>query len=119
MTADPANPPVQRHFSLFPMTAHLHNPALRLVSLNKALSVSFSFLRVWEVHDGFEYKLFISRSTTVGEVVDAVVKELGLAKTLPIPGGGILEYVLEEVWTDGMSSSGCFAIAECTPSYRF
>lgn len=96
------------------MTSHLHNPVLRLVSLNTSLSVSFAFLRVWEIHDGFQYKLFISRDTTVGDVVEAVIEELGLAKTLPIPGGGNLEYVLEEVWTDGNSSSTCSAVSKQT-----
>ncbi|KAJ7167544.1 armadillo-type protein [Mycena filopes] len=92
----------ERQFSSFPLTSHMHGgPVLRLVSLNPALSVSFSFLRVWEIHDGFQYKFFISKNTTVREVIDGVMEELGLAKTLPIPGGGNLEYVLEEVWTDG------------------
>jgi hypothetical protein len=88
----------------------MHNPVLRLVSLNPAFSVSFSFLRLWEIPDGFEYKLFISRDTTVGEAVDAVVRELGLAKTLPVAGGGNLEYVLEEVWTDSKGSGACLPL---------
>ncbi|KAJ6583786.1 hypothetical protein B0H10DRAFT_2168123 [Mycena sp. CBHHK59/15] len=104
INATAGEPPVQRHFSSFPMTSHLHNPIFRLVSRNPALSVVFTFLRVWEIHDGFEYKLFISNTMTVGDVVDAVIEELGLAKTLPIPGGGNLEYVLEEVWADRNSS---------------
>jgi hypothetical protein len=37
----------------------------------------------------------------VGEVVDLVMKELGLTKVLPVPGGGNLTYVVEEVWRDG------------------
>jgi len=85
------------------MTSHLHNPALRLVSLHSSLSVVFSFLRVPEIHDGYEYKVFISRSTTVADVIGTVVDELGLAKSLPIPGAGNLEYVIEEVWIDGQS----------------
>ncbi|KAJ7490265.1 armadillo-type protein [Mycena galericulata] len=104
VNAQTGNLPVERQYSSFGFTGHMQSPALRLVSLNRALSVSFSFLRVWEIHDGFQYKLFISRNTTVQQVVDAVVEELGLAKTLPIPGAGKLEYVLEEVWTDGNSS---------------
>ena len=32
--------------------------------------------------------------------MDATVEELGLTKALPIPGGGALEYVMEEVWSD-------------------
>lgn len=87
-----------------PMISHLQNPLVRLVSLNEALSIPFSFHRVPEIHDGFQYKLFISRCTSVGELIEVVVDELGLAKTMSIPGGGNLEYVLEEVWTDGNAS---------------
>lgn len=82
------------------MTGHLHNPILRLVSLNPLLSLNVSFMKVPEIHDGFEYKLFISLTTTASELVTSVVQELGLSKTLPIPGAGTLEYVLEEVWSD-------------------
>lgn len=92
---------VQRHFSSFPLTSHLHNPAFRLVSLNPSLSAIFSFLRVPEIHDGYKYKIFISRMTSVADIIASVVEELGLAKTLPISGAGNLEYVLEEVWADG------------------
>lgn len=60
-----------------------------------------SFLRVPEVHDGFQWKTFISRTSTVQNAIDSVAGELGLTKSLPIPGGGALEYVLEEVWVDG------------------
>ncbi|KAG6854352.1 hypothetical protein C0991_007857 [Blastosporella zonata] len=37
---------------------------------------------------------------TVGEVIEGIAEELGLTKVLSIPGGGNLEYVLEEVWID-------------------
>ncbi|KAG6910997.1 hypothetical protein DXG01_006051 [Tephrocybe rancida] len=90
----------QRHFSSFPLTAHLHTPVLRLVSLNPQLSVDLSFLRVPEIHDGYHYKFFISRTMTVGELLEGVAEELGLTRVLPVPGGGNLEYVLEEVWID-------------------
>ncbi|CDO73783.1 hypothetical protein BN946_scf185015.g111 [Trametes cinnabarina] len=93
----------QRHFSAFPLTSHLHTPTLRLVSLHPFLSVTFSFLRVPEIHDGFQWKLFISRTSTVGSAVEAVIEELGLTKALPVPGGGSLEYVLEEVWSSDHS----------------
>lgn len=63
--------------------------------------LSFSFLRVPEIHDGFQWKTFIARGNTVQDVIDSVVSELGLTKSLPIPGGGALEYVFEEVWTIG------------------
>lgn len=87
------------------MTSHLHAPVLRLVSLNPTLSVDFTFLRVPEVHDGYEYKFFISKTMAVSEVIDSIMEELGLTKSLPIPGGGNLEYVLEEVWVDKNTES--------------
>ncbi len=93
--------PSKRHFSSFPMTSHLHNPVLRLVSLNPELAFTVSFLRVPEIHDGYEYKIYLHPSMTVKQVVDLVIEELGLAKSLPVPGGGALEYVLEETWIDG------------------
>lgn len=71
------------------------------MSLHPSLEVVLSFLRVPEIHDGYKTKLFLSRSTTVEVVVAVVVEELGLAKSLPIPGSGNLEYVVEEVWVDG------------------
>jgi diaphanous 1 len=95
----------QRHFSSFPLTSHLHNPILRLVSLHPLLSISCTFLRVPEVHDGYEKRFFISTAMTVGDVVDLISRELGLTKILPIPGGGTLEYALEEVWLDGSALS--------------
>jgi diaphanous 1 len=93
----------QRHFSSFPLTSHLHNPAFRLVSLHSSLEVVLSFLRVPEIHDGYEYKVFVSRSTIVEDVITRVIDELGLAKSLPIPGAGNLEYIVEEVWVDGQN----------------
>jgi diaphanous 1 len=98
---------LQRHFSSFPYTSHLHSPAIRLVSLHPLLSLTLSFLRVPEIHDGYERKFFISRMTTVQMLVNSVIEELGLTKALPIPGGGTLEYVLEEVWLDGSARSAC------------
>lgn len=95
----------ERHFSAFPLTSHLHTPTLRLVSLHPFLSLNCSFLRVPEVHDGFQWKLFVSRSSTVQDTIDSIVDELGLTKSLPTPGGGRLEYVLEEVWMYGDTES--------------
>lgn len=95
----------QRHFSTFPLTSHLHTPCLRLVSLHPFLVLSCDFARVPEIHDGFQWKLFVSRDSNVQAAVDAVVQELGLTKSLPIPGGGALEYVLEEVWADQETES--------------
>jgi hypothetical protein len=76
-----------------------------LVSLNGLLTINLMFLRVPEIHDGYEYKLFISRTMTVNEVIERVMEELGLTKSLPIPGGSALEYVVEEVWFDRNSES--------------
>jgi diaphanous 1 len=86
----------QRHFSTFALTSHLHSPALRLVSLHAALSLSLSFARVPEIHDGFNWTVYYARSSTVEDVVRSVIEELGLAKSSPIPGGGSIEYVIEE-----------------------
>lgn len=87
------------------MTGHLHNPVLRLVSLHPLLSVVLSFLRVPEIDEGFEYKVFISRSTTVSELIQSVIDELGLSRSSPFPGAGNLEYVIEEAWVDGDQES--------------
>lgn len=89
------------------MTAHLHHPVLRLVSLHRLLGLSVVFARVPEIHDDFEYKIFISRTTTVSNAIEIIMEELGLAKSIPIPGAGNLEYVMEEVWVDGDSQSAC------------
>ena len=75
------------------------------MSLHPFLSLTFTFLRVPEIHDGFQWKLFLSRQSTVRNALDAVIDELGLTKSLPVPGGGTLEYVLEEVWADDHSES--------------
>ncbi|KAJ4496810.1 formin homology 2 domain-containing protein [Lentinula lateritia] len=90
-------------FSTFPMTGHMQQPVLRLVSLNSFLTLDLSFLRLPEIHDSFVYKLFISRQTLVSTVITQVINELGLALSIPVPGGGPLEYIMEEVWTDGSS----------------
>lgn len=98
-----------RHFSAFPLTSHMHAPTLRLVSLHPLLSVTLAFTRVPEIHETFTWKAFFTRTSTIKEVVDTVVEELGLARTLPVPGAGTLEYVLEEVSDHGKSE----------PSLRF
>jgi diaphanous 1 len=92
---------VHRHFSAFPLTSHLHTPYLRLVSLHPHLALSISFLRVPEIHDGFRWTIFLARSTTTDDVIAAVSDELGLAKVLSGPGGGNVDYVLDEVWQEG------------------
>lgn len=69
--------------------------------MHSSLSLFLSFVRVPEIHDGFRYRIFFAWSTTVGDLVELVVRELGLTKVLPVPGGGTLTYVVEEVWKDG------------------
>lgn len=100
-----------RHFSAFPLTSHMHTPTLRLVSLHPSLSVTLSFARVPEIHETFTWKVFFARTSTAKDVINTVVEELGLAKTLPIPGAGTLEYVLEEVREFGNSEPMfCFIV---------
>jgi diaphanous 1 len=101
----PSDPPLQRHFSAFALTSHLHSPALRLVSLHPSLSVTVSFLRVPEIHDGFTWKCFFSRTTIVRDVVESILDTLGLPRSLPVPGGGTVRYVLEEVWAESDAES--------------
>ena len=101
----PSDPSPQRHFSAFALTSHLHAPVLRLVSLHPSLSVSVSFLRVPEIHDGFAWKCFFSRAATVRDVVEYILDTLGLTRSLPVPGGGTVLYVLEEVWAEGDAES--------------
>jgi hypothetical protein len=69
--------------------------------MHPQLQLSLTFARVPEIHDSFEWQTFISKSTTVNDVISLTVEELGLVKSLRIPGSGNLEYVLEEVWIDG------------------
>ena len=90
-----------RHFSAFPLTSHMHLPTLRLVSLHPLLSVTMTFARVPEIHETFTWKVFFTRASTAKEVINTVVEELGLARSLPVHGAGTLEYVLEEVFEDG------------------
>jgi len=87
-----------RHFSSFPLTSHLHTPFLRLVSLHPHLVISLKFLRVPEIHDGFTWKIFLARNTTAEEILDTVTDELGLTRVLEGPGGGTIDYVIEDVW---------------------
>jgi diaphanous 1 len=92
-----------RHFSAFPLTSHMHAPTLRLVSLHPLLSVTLTFARVPEIHETFTWKVFFTRVSTTKEVVNNVVEELGLARTLPVLGAGTIEYAMEEVFEDGES----------------
>jgi diaphanous 1 len=81
---------------------------VRLVSLHPLLVVSLVFLRVPEVHDEFTWRTYLSRSTTIHDVVTQAVDELGLTKSLPVPGGGNLDYVIEETWLNAGEESKQF-----------
>ncbi|KAL5527808.1 hypothetical protein ACEPAG_6609 [Sanghuangporus baumii] len=117
----------ERHFSAFPLTSHLHSPVIRLVSRHPQLRIKFSFLRVPEIHDGFEWTVYLSRSMTVQDVVKAVCESLGLLKALPVPGGGTIEYAIE-VFSPGLddadvtrlsSDTELFTILAESKQYRF
>ena len=95
-----SDPSLERHFSSFALTSHLHSPVLRLVSLHPLLSVVISFLRVPQIHDGFTWKCFFSRTATVADVSESILDALGLTRSLPGPGGGPVLYVLEELWSE-------------------
>lgn len=107
MSTGTKSPRTERHFSTFPLTSHLHSALLRIVSRHPFLSVKLVFMRVPEIHDGFEWKVYISRSTTVKDVIHCVCEQLGLVKSLPVPGGGSIEYAIEKVSDSesGMHSS--------------
>ncbi|EJD01599.1 FH2-domain-containing protein [Fomitiporia mediterranea MF3/22] len=85
----------ERHFSSFPLTSHLHSPVIRLVSRHPLLRLKFSFLRVPEIHDGFEWTVYLTLNSTVHEVISSTCEQLGLVKALPIAGGGTIDYAIE------------------------
>ncbi|THH12248.1 hypothetical protein EW145_g96 [Phellinidium pouzarii] len=98
------SPALERHFSLFPLTSHLHSPLIRIVSRHPLLSVKFSFLRVPEIHDGFEWTIYLTRSMAVKDVINDVCEQLGLVRSLPVLDGGTIEYAIEENWVDKADS---------------
>ena len=55
-----------------------------------------TFLRVPEIHDGFEWTVFLTRDMTVRNVINTTCEQLGLVKSLPVPGGGAIDYAIEE-----------------------
>ena len=85
-----------KQFSAFPLTSRLHAPVLRLVARHPLHSLSFAFLRIPEIDDGFEWTVFFGKDAVVEDVINNVVQELGLLKALPSSrGGGQIEYALE------------------------
>lgn len=61
------------------------------------MSVALTFARVPEIHDEFTWRVYFSHSMTVGDVISTVCEQLGLAKSLPMTGGGAIDYAIEEV----------------------
>lgn len=49
----------------------------------------------------------------MAELIALVSRELGLVKSLPVPGGGNISYVVEEVWVDGDTESAFLHILYC------
>lgn len=74
------------------------------MSLHSHLTLPITFLRVPEIHDGFPWTVFVARNTTVEDVLDAVSDELGLTRVLEGPGGGNVDYIMEEVVGNGSSA---------------
>ncbi|KAL5487624.1 hypothetical protein ACEPAI_5732 [Sanghuangporus weigelae] len=103
----------ERHFSAFPLTSHLHSPVIRLVSRHPQLRIKLSFLRVPEIHDGFEWSVYLSRCMTVQDVVKAVCESLGLLKALPVPGGGTIEYAIE-IFSPGLDDADATRLSSDT-----
>jgi hypothetical protein len=99
-------PQLQRHFSAFPLSSHLHAPSIKLVSLHSLLQVKLSCSRIPDIEDGLELEWFLARTTTADELVTSIVETLGFAKVISGPGGGTVDYVLEEAWVtpDGEES---------------
>jgi diaphanous 1 len=94
-------PSLQRHFSAFPLSSHLHAPSIRLVSLHPLLRLSIQCIRIPEYEEDLEVEWFLARSTTVEDVISGVIEEIGLPKVISGPGGGAVDYVLEEAWIYG------------------
>jgi len=59
----------------------------------------------------FMWKCFFSRNTTVLDVVECVLDSLGLTKSLPVPGGGIVDYILEKFGTKAMPRVSCMMLS--------
>ena len=49
---------------------------------------------------------YLARSTTVQEVIEGVVEEMGLTRVITGPGGGTVDYVLEEAWITNTGEEG-------------
>jgi diaphanous 1 len=76
------------------------------VSLHPSLTLDLSFLRVPEIDDGFAMQWYLARNTTVEEVIEGVAEEMGLTKVITGPGGGTVDYILEEAWVSSTGEEG-------------
>ena len=65
----------------------------------QAFRKGFQDAEVPEIEDDFQWSWYLARSSTVDQVLDGIGAELGLAKVIYGPGGGNVDYVLEEIWT--------------------
>ena len=88
------------------------------MSRHPLLKVSLSFLRVPEIHDGFEWTVYITRRSTVQNVIDSICEQLGLIKSLPVPGSATLDYSIEEVTREG-DKEGMYRITHITMKYIY
>lgn len=70
------------------------------------MRVTLSCVRIPDLDDDIELDWFLARSTTVLDVVNGVIEELDLTKVIPGPGGGTVDYVLEEVWVSRQGDEG-------------
>ena len=96
-----------RHFSAYPLSSHLHQPRLKLVSNHPLLSVWFKFLRVPGIYDGFEWKYYMAQTTSVSRAISDIADELGLIKSVALTTDTV-PYEIIEVWVDGSKRSKFF-----------
>lgn len=61
--------------------------------------MKLSCVRIPDLEDGLELEWFLARTTTADDLISAVVENLGFARVITGPGGGTVDYVLEEAWT--------------------
>jgi diaphanous 1 len=80
------------------------------VSLHGLLRATLSCARIPDLDDDIELEWFLARSTTVLDVVNGIVEELGLTRAIAGPGGGNVDYVMEEVWISDQGDEGVLYI---------
>lgn len=103
-SAAPARPPPSnRQFSDFVLTNHLHSASLRLVYLPFALDVCFQHIP--GVREEWRRRIWIGGEMTAGEVVEALVEEMGVRKVV-VHGAKTarVEYVLQVAAASGGES---------------